>query len=200
MDGDQGLKEAWRKKALGDFSEAKVFEALESIFQRRASVMLTGVKVEKILQVARQAADHSLNKHKDKSNKFAHLFSIPLTTEERTLGDALDLNPSQLEKETKELIALTAQTSNITQNDLQAAVKTKKVKPGFYLLDEKNKDNCTKTLNREIKIMFERSKRVLTPDEVENYLERSLLKVLEKKTSSIFVSRTENPAPSSKLR
>ena len=79
---DQIHMEHWQKKAVADLSEAKTFRALETIFQIRPSLLLTGVKTEKILQVARESAKYSLGQSK---NKDPHIFSCALTTEERSL-------------------------------------------------------------------------------------------------------------------
>jgi len=48
-DREQILKEEWRQRALGDSSEAKTIHALETIFLSRPSLLLTSVKVEKVL-------------------------------------------------------------------------------------------------------------------------------------------------------
>ena len=61
------LKEEWRQRALGDSSEAKTFRSLETLFQSRPSLLLTGVKVEGVLQVARQAAKYSLGQARKQS-------------------------------------------------------------------------------------------------------------------------------------
>ena len=66
-DSEQILKEQWRQRALGDSSEAKTFRALETLFQSRPSLLLTGVKVEGVLQVARQAAKYSLGQARKQS-------------------------------------------------------------------------------------------------------------------------------------
>ena len=60
-DREQMMKEHWRQRALGDSSEAKTVCALETLFQSRPSLLLTGVKAERILQVARESAKFSLN-------------------------------------------------------------------------------------------------------------------------------------------
>ena len=62
VDREQISKEEWRKRVLGDSSEAKTFRSLESLFQSRPSLFLTGVKMERVLQVARQAAKYSLGR------------------------------------------------------------------------------------------------------------------------------------------
>ena len=59
-DREQLTKEKWRQRALGDFGEAKTVCALETLFQSRPSFLLTGVKSEKILRVARESAKYSL--------------------------------------------------------------------------------------------------------------------------------------------
>ena len=46
-DNEQILKEEWRKRALGDASEAKTFRALQTFFQSRPSFLLSGVTVER---------------------------------------------------------------------------------------------------------------------------------------------------------
>ena len=95
-DREHILREEWRQRALGDSSEAKTFRALETLFQSRPSLLLTGVKVERVLQVARQAAKYSLGQARKKSPQ---LFSVPLTTEERMLAEALGNDPQQLERQ-----------------------------------------------------------------------------------------------------
>ena len=116
------MKEDWRKKALGDSSEAKTVRALETLFQSRPSLLLTGVKVENILRVVRESAKYSLSQSKA---KYPHLFSVPLTIEERMLAEVLGVEVSQLETQMKDLLASTPQTPSISRNDLLAAVNSK---------------------------------------------------------------------------
>ena len=66
-DREQILREGWRQRSLGDSSEAKTFNALETLFQSQPSLLLTGVKVEGVLQVARQAAKYSLGQARKQS-------------------------------------------------------------------------------------------------------------------------------------
>ena len=47
-DNEQILKEEWRKRALGDSSEAKTFLALQTLLQSRPSLLLSGVTVERV--------------------------------------------------------------------------------------------------------------------------------------------------------
>ena len=47
-DNEQILKEEWRKRAQGDSSEAKTFRALQTLFQNRPSLLLSGVTVERV--------------------------------------------------------------------------------------------------------------------------------------------------------
>ena len=118
-DSEQILKEQWRQRALGDSSEAKTFLALETLFQSRSCLLLSGVKVEGLLQVARQAAKYSWNQARKQN---PHLFSVPLTTEERLLAEALGFEVTLLETQIKDLLALTPTTPLISRNDLLAAV------------------------------------------------------------------------------
>ena len=135
-DREQMTKEDWRKKALGDSSEAKTVRALETLFQSRPSLLLTGLKAERILQLARQSAKHSFNQSRAQD---PHLFTVPLTPEERMLFEALGFDPQQIENEIKDLLALTPQTPSVSRNDLLAAVKSKSARPGFHLLKEGEK-------------------------------------------------------------
>ena len=50
------------------------------------------------------------------------------------------------------------------------AVHSKSVKPGFHLLDDKEKSQYAKNLTREVNNMFDKSKRDLSDHEVTNYL------------------------------
>ena len=83
-----------------DSSEAKTVRALETLFQGRTSLLLTGVKAERILQVARQSAKHSFAQSR---KQHPHLFSVPLTKEERMLAEALGFEVPQLETQIKGL-------------------------------------------------------------------------------------------------
>ena len=67
------MKEVWRRKALGDFGEAKTVQALETLFQSRPSFLLTGFKAEKILQLARESAKYSLGQSRKQN---LQLFSV----------------------------------------------------------------------------------------------------------------------------
>ena len=179
VDREQISKEEWRKRVLGDSSEAKTFRSLESLFQSRPSLFLTGVKMERVLQVARQAAKYSLGQARKQSPQ---LFSVPLTTEERILSEALGSDPQELEREIKDLISLIRPlTAAISRKDLLTAVHSKSVKPGFHLLGDKEKSQYSKNLTREINNIFDKSKRDLSDHEVTNYLTRFLLNLAEKK-------------------
>ena len=63
----------------------------------------------------------------------------------------------------------------------QWAVNSKSVRPGFHLLDDKEKSQYAKNLTREVNKMFDKSKRDLSDNEVTNYLTRFLLNLAEKK-------------------
>jgi len=106
-DREQKSREQWKKTALANLSEAKTFRALETLFQSRPSLMMSGVKAEKILQVARQSAKYSLTQSKRQN---PHLFSVPLTKEERMLAEAFGFDLDHLEAQIKALIALTSST------------------------------------------------------------------------------------------
>ena len=178
IDKEVGVREQWRRRALGDSSEAKTVLALEKLFQRRTSLLLTVVKAEKILTLGRQSAKHSLIKARKQDPK---MFSLPLTVEERLLAEALGYDLLQLESEISYLIALTPQTPSISRKDLLAAVKAKKVRPGFQLMDDGEKCQYIRTMTREVHQMFNKSRRGhLSSDEVANHLTRFLLD-LEKK-------------------
>ena len=177
-DREQMLKEHWRQRALGDSSEAKTVRALETLFQTRPSLLLTGVKAERILQLARQSAKHSFNQSRVQD---PHLFTVPLTKEERMLFEALGFGVLELENQIKDLLALTPQTTSISRNNLLAAVNSKSVRPGFQLLSDAEKSQYIKTLTREVNQMFNKSKRDLSPDEVANHLTRFFLNMVEKK-------------------
>ena len=61
------MKEAWQEKDLGDFSEV-----LETLFKNRPSLLLTGVKSQRILRVARESAKYSLGlSRKQDPNSFS---------------------------------------------------------------------------------------------------------------------------------
>ena len=55
------------------------------------------------------------------------------------------------------------------------------MRPGFHLLDDKEKSQYAKNLTREVNKMFDKSKRDLSDNEVTNYLTRFLLNLAEKK-------------------
>jgi hypothetical protein len=178
-DSEQILKKAWRTKGLADFSEAKTFRALETLFQGRPSLLLTGVKSERILRVARESAKYSLTQSRKQD---PNSFSVPLTKEERMLAEALGFDLSRLETEITGLVALSPhQTPSISGNDLLAAVNSKSVRPGFTLMEDDQKSQYHKTLTRAVKQMFDKSKRDLSPEEVVSYLTRFLLDLVEKK-------------------
>ena len=150
---EQMMQEHWGQRALGDSSEAKTVCALETLFQSRPSLLLTGVKAERILQLARESAKFSFNQSRKQN---PHLFGVPLTVEESMLADALGFDLRQLETQINDLLALTHQTTSISRNDLLAAVNSKSVRPGFHLLNDGEKSQYTKTLTREVNQMFDR--------------------------------------------
>ena len=69
----------------------------------------------------------------------------------------------------------------ISRQDLLTALNLKSVRPGFHLLDEKEKSQYAKNLTREVNKMFDKSRRDLFDNEVTNYLTRFLLNLAEKK-------------------
>ena len=85
-DQEQKDKEQWRKYALGHRCESRVFQALETILQGRPSLMLNSVEAEKILQLVRESAKFNIGQARKQD---PHLFSVPLTAEERMLAEAL---------------------------------------------------------------------------------------------------------------
>ena len=183
-DSEQILKEQWRQRALGDSSEAKTFRALETLFQSRPALLLSGVKVEGLLQVARQAAKYSLGQTRKQSPQ---LFSVPLTKEERMLAEALGFDLSLLEMQINDLLALTPTTPLISRNGLLAALKSKTVRLGFHLLNDTEKSQYAQTMSKEVIRMFSKSNRDLSKDEVANYLSRFLLTIIEKKDEFDFL-------------
>ena len=60
-------------------------------------------------------------------------------------------------------------------------MNSKSVRPGFHLLDDKEKSQYAKNLTREVNKMFDKSRRDLSDNEVTNYLTRFLLNLAEKK-------------------
>ena len=182
-DREQKSEEQWKGAALGDLSEAKTFRVLETLFQSRPSLMMSGVKTEKILQVARQSAKYSVTQSKKQN---PGLFSVPLTNEERMLAGAFGLDLEQLEAQIKELIALASSGADISKDDLVAAIEMKTVRPAFEHLDEGQKGKYTNTLSKEIDLMFNKSKRKLSPDEVGHHLTRYFLNLVEKKDEFDF--------------
>ena len=98
------------------------------------------------------------------------------------LAEALGSDPKELERQIRDLIALIPSSNPIiSRQDLVTAVNSKSVRPGFHLLDDKEKSQYAKNLTREVNKMFDKSKRDLSYDEVTNYLTRFLLNLAEKK-------------------
>ena len=182
-DKEQKEKVIWQKRALGDSSEAKTFKALEKAFHSRPSVILNGVKAENILRIARDEAKYSVGQSK---KLFPHLFSVPLTSKETSLAEALGVDLAQLEGQVVDLIALAAQNPLISQRDLVASIKSTKVRPGFQHLDEKEKSGYAKSLERAVSQMYNKSKRDLPAAEVKSYLTRFFWDLIEKKDEFDF--------------
>ena len=174
------LRKGWREKALGDSSEAETFWALETLFQSRPSLLLTGVKTVKILRVARETAEYSLDQSKKEN---PHMFSVPLTVEEKMLAEALGVDLLQLENEILDLITLITSDSHkpsISQKDLEllaqlASMNLVTVKPGFSLLKDSEKSRYNEILAGAVNRMLCKSKRDMPKNEVANDLTRLFL-------------------------
>ena len=175
----------WRRRATGDLSEAKTFRALETLFQKRQSLLINGFKTETIFKVLRESAERS-KKQIQKSKK---MFSRPLTNEERMFKEASGIDLLELETQLKSLIVASAtpQSANISEEDLILTITSQTEAPGMHLLDEDGKVKYVKTLNREVIQMFKKSKRDLAPDEVVFHLIRSLLNFIEKNNEFDFL-------------
>ena len=93
-DQEEKDKEQWRKAALGLSSESKIFQMLETQFESRPSLMLNNIETEKMLQLVRESAKFSLGQSR---KLMPHLFSVPLTSEERILAEALGFDHLQNE-------------------------------------------------------------------------------------------------------
>jgi len=73
------------------------------------------------------------------------------------LGNTND--PQQTERQIRDLIALIPSSNPIiSRQDLLAAVNSKSLRPGFRLLDDKEKSQYAKNLTREVNKMFDKSK------------------------------------------
>ena len=90
--------------------------------------------------MAKESAEYSLDQSKKQN---PHLFSVPLTVEEKMLAEALGFDLLQLESEIQDLITLTTDSDNpsISRDDLQllvhlASMNLTTVKPGFSLLKD----------------------------------------------------------------
>ena len=177
----------WKSKALGDCSEAKAFRALETLFQKRQSLLLTGLKTGEIFKLARESA-HCSKKQKQKSNK---MFSYPLTNEERMFFEASGVDLLELETQLKSLVAATPQSPNISRDNLVATITSQTERPGFDSLDDEGKRKYVKTMTREVDQMFkkgkEKGKKDLSPDEVVSHLIRPLLNFIEKHSEFDFL-------------
>ena len=182
---EQKLKENWAKRAVAGSNEAKTVRALETLFEGRQSVLLNGVKAERILQVAREAVKFSLEQPKEQDR---YLFKVPLTTLERMLAEALGFDVSQLVTQIKDLIASCPQTPSISESDMLATVKALAIEPDFNLLKDQ------KFLTRAVRRMFKDSQRDLFPDEVANYLTRLLHKDLVQNDDEFDILLADRPS------
>ena len=177
----------WKSKALGDSSEANAFRAIETLFQKRKSLLLTGLKTNDLFKLARESA-HCSKKQKQKSNK---MFSYPLTNEERMFFEASGIDLLEHETQLKSLVAATPQSPNISRDGLMVTITSHTERPGFDLLDDEGKRKYVKTMTREVDQMFkkgkEKGKKDLSPDEVVSHLIRPLLNFIEKHSEFDFL-------------
>ena len=181
------VEKDWKSKGLGDCSEAETFRALETLFQKRQSLLLTGLKTNELFKLARESA-HCSKKQKQKSNK---MFSYPLTNEERMFCEASGIDLLELETQLRSLVAATPHSPNISRDNLVATISSQTERPGFDSLDDEGKGKYVRTMTREVDQMFhkgkEKGKKDLSPDEVVSHLIRPLLNFIEKHSEFDFL-------------
>ena len=81
----------WDEKAVAEMAEEKVYNSLVRTFQPRVALLWSGLKMEKVLKVARESVQYDVNQERSRQ---PHLVEVHLTPSEINFYNLLGLDLS----------------------------------------------------------------------------------------------------------
>ena len=170
----------WDEAARAQKAEEEVYNSLVRTFKSRVALLWSGLKMEKVLQVARESVQYDANQQRRLQ---PHLVEVDLTPSETDFYKMLGQDVAKIEQDvtalndhlfsTAPVLPLNAVMGNLTPG-LRA------VKPVFQDITEEAQKTYRPGIEKRIKAVF-KGKRTLTKDEVRASLTRYFISLLDKK-------------------
>ena len=194
----------WDEKAVAEMAEEKVYNSMVRTFQPRVALLWSGLKMEKVVKVARESVQYDANQERSRQ---PHLVEVHLTPSEINFYKVFGLDCAKIDQEVTTLtdhlfstatnpdLPLNAVLGNLTQ-------ALRAVKPVFQDITEEAQKTYRSSIEKKIKAVF-KGRRTLTKDEVKASLTRYFISLLDKKdefdsivcdqaTSTIFHLETKS--------